>query len=233
MTRPESIENRWDILYRDYPEVYDAFMSVPYQPSLFDQVPEIIDIRGKTIADIGAGTGKSSLAMAKIAREVIGVEFEPAMLLQASQQAQAEGLANLKFVCGDALSIPLATNSVDLVTGFTLALFPAAQYRDFICEGQRVARKQVVYVGIPPGWYGGELDGIIENPYKGIVDSEMDRIFIEEFHFSYQDVFSIQDYGSVEKVISLYGFIFGKKVIDHIKTNHITSLKWKFRIYWS
>jgi hypothetical protein len=36
MSRPESIENRWDILYRDYPEIYAAFMNVPYQPSVFD-----------------------------------------------------------------------------------------------------------------------------------------------------------------------------------------------------
>lgn len=232
MTHPESIENRWDILYRDYPEVYDAFVSVPYHPSLFDQVPEIIDMRGKIIADVGAGTGKSSLAMAKISREVIGIEVEPAMLLQASQQAEAQGLANLKFVCGNALSIPLAANAVDLVTGFTLALFPAAQYREFIREGLRVARKQVVYVGIPPGWYGGELNDIIENPYKGTIDLEMDRIFIGEFHFQYQDVFSIQEYGTIDNIVNLYGFIFGKKVIDHLKKENKTSIRWKFRVYW-
>jgi len=31
--KPESIENRWDILYRDYPEVYDEFAVVPRTPS--------------------------------------------------------------------------------------------------------------------------------------------------------------------------------------------------------
>jgi hypothetical protein len=30
--QPETIENRWDILYRDYPEIYDAFSSFPYHP---------------------------------------------------------------------------------------------------------------------------------------------------------------------------------------------------------
>jgi hypothetical protein len=30
--RPETIENRWDILYEKYPEVYDEFASVPYKP---------------------------------------------------------------------------------------------------------------------------------------------------------------------------------------------------------
>jgi hypothetical protein len=33
---PETIENRWDILYRDYPEVYDRFGAFPYSPRPVD-----------------------------------------------------------------------------------------------------------------------------------------------------------------------------------------------------
>ena len=232
MSRPESIENRWDILYCEYPEVYEAFMSVPYQPSIFEQVPEIIDLCGKTIADVGAGTGKSSLALAKIARQVIGIEYEPAMLLQARQKAQDEESSRVIFLSGDALAIPLATNSVDIVTGFTLALFPPEQYRDFIREGLRVAKGKLVYVGISPGWYGGDLDYVIENPFKGKFDVEMDRIFIEEFQFAFQDVFSDQEYGTIENIVSIYGFIFGKKVIAHLKKENKTAVQWKYRVYW-
>jgi ubiquinone/menaquinone biosynthesis C-methylase UbiE len=232
VSRPESIENRWDILYSEYPEVYEAFMSVPYQPSIFEQVPEIIDLCGKTIADVGAGTGKSSLALAKIARQVIGIEYEPAMLLQARQKAQDEESSRVIFLSGDALAIPLATDSVDIVTGFTLALFPPEQYRDFIREGLRVAKGKLVYVGIPPGWYGGDLDCVIENPYKGKFDVEMDRIFIEEFQFAFQDVFSDQEYGTIENIVSIYGFIFGKKVIEHLKKENKTAVQWKYRVYW-
>jgi ubiquinone/menaquinone biosynthesis C-methylase UbiE len=232
VSRPESIENRWDILYSEYPEVYEAFMSVPYQPSIFEQVPEIIDLRGKTIADVGAGTGKSSSALAKIARQVIGIEYEPAMLLQACQRAQGEESSRVIFLSGDALAIPLASDSVDLVTGFTLALFPPEQYRDFIREGLRVAKGKLVYVGIPPGWYGGDLDFVIDNPFKGKFDAEMDRIFIEEFKFAYQDVFSNQDYGTIENIVSIYGFIFGKKVIEHLKKENKTAVQWKYRVYW-
>ncbi len=232
MPRPESIENRWDILYREYPEVYEAFMNVPYQPSVFEQVPEIIDLRGKIIADVGAGTGKSSLALARSARQVIGIEYEPAMLRQARQKAFGDEAARLIYLSGDARAIPLADHSVDVVTGFTLALFPAEQYREFICEGLRVAKGKVVYVGIPPGWYGGDLDHVIENPYKGKFDVEVDRIFIEEYQFTYQDVFSNQEYGTIENIVSIYGFIFGKKVIEHIKRENKTAIRWKYRVYW-
>ncbi|NSW53465.1 MAG: class I SAM-dependent methyltransferase [Anaerolineae bacterium] len=232
MPRPESIENRWDILYRDYPEVYEAFMNVPYQPSVFDQVPEMIDLHGKLIVDVGAGTGRSSRAVARTARQVIGIEYEPAMLRQARQAALGDEAARLIYLSGDACAIPLADNSVDIVTGFTLALFPAERYRDFIREGLRVAQDKVVYVGIPPGWYGGDLDPVIDNPYKGKFDVEVDRIFIEEYQFAYQDVFSNQDYGTIENIVSIYGFIFGKKVIEHIRREHITNIRWKYRVYW-
>jgi ubiquinone/menaquinone biosynthesis C-methylase UbiE len=230
--RPESIENRWDVLYRDYPEVYEAFSNVPYHPTIYEQLSEIIDLRGKCIADVGAGTGSSSLALARSARQVIGIEREPAMLRQAQQKAQREKAAHVVFLSGDALALPLADDSVDLVTGMTLAVYPPEGYRDFIREGLRVAKGPVVYVGIPPGWYGGDLYDVIENPYKDKVDAEVDRIFIEEFQFAHQDIFSDQEYGTVEHIVSIYGFIFGKKAIEYLRREKKTAIRYKFRVYW-
>lgn len=231
VSRPESIENRWDILYRDYPEVYEEFSNVPYHPTIYEQLPEIIDLHGKCIVDVGAGTGSSSLALAQSARRVIGIERESAMLQQAQQKARGKKLAHVTFLGGDALALPLADNSVDLVTGITLALYPPKQYRDFIREGLRVAKGSVVYIGIPPGWYGGDLHDVIEDVEK--VDHEVDHIFVEEFQFAYQDIFSNQEYGTVEHIVSTYGFIFGKKVIEYLKRESKTTIRWKFRVYWS
>jgi ubiquinone/menaquinone biosynthesis C-methylase UbiE len=230
MSRPESIENRWDILYRDYPEVYEAFSNTPYHPTVYEQLPGIIDLRGKCIADVGSGTGSSSLALAQSARQVIGIEREAAMLRLAWEKARGEGAERVTFLSGDALALPLADGSVDLVTGITLALYPPEQYRDFIREGLRVAKGPVVYLGIPPGWYGGDLYEVIEDAEK--VDDEVDRIFIEEFHFAYQDIFSDQEYGTVEHIVSTYGFIFGRKAIEYLKREKKTAIRWKFRVYW-
>jgi ubiquinone/menaquinone biosynthesis C-methylase UbiE len=230
MSRPESIENRWDILYRDYPEVYEAFSNTPYHPTIYEQLPGIIDLRGKRIADVGAGTGSSSLALARFARQVIGIEREAAMLQQAREKVSGAEAQQVTFLSGDALALPLADHSVDLVIGVTLALYPPAQYRDFIREGLRVAKGAVVYLGIPPGWYGGDLYEVIEDVDK--VDDEVDRIFIEEFHFAYQDIFSTQEYGTIEHIVSTYGFIFGKKAIEHLKRENKTTILWKFRVYW-
>jgi hypothetical protein len=80
-----------------------------------------------------------------------------------------------------------------------------------------VAKGKVVYVGIPPGWYGGNLDHVIEDPEKGTFDVEMDRIFIEEYQFATKMYSRNQEYGTIDNIVSIYGFIFGKKVIEHIK----------------
>ena len=114
MSRPQSIENRWDILYRDYPEVYEAFSNTPYRPTVYEQLSGIIDLRGKCIADVGAGTGSSSLALARLARQVIGIEREVAMLRQAREKARGEEAERITFLSGDALALPLADDSVDL-----------------------------------------------------------------------------------------------------------------------
>jgi len=231
MPKPESIENRWDILYRDYPEVYEAFSNTPYAPNVNEQLAEIIDLRGKCVADIGAGTGRSTLALARYARQVIGVEPEAAMLSVARDNARgAAAPGNLSFVGGDALALPLAQKSVDIVTGITLALYPPEQYRDFIRQGLRAARGPLVYLGISPGWYGGDLYHVIEDFEQ--VDDKIDRIFLEEFDFAYQDIYSVQEYGTIDHIVSTYGFIFGKKAIEHIKRENKTAITWKFRVYW-
>ncbi len=230
MPRPESIENRWDILYRDYPEVYEAFSNTPYHPTVYEQLAGIFDLRGKSIVDVGAGTGSSSQALSRYARQVIGIEREPAMLRLAREKAQDEGAEKVTFLSGDALALPLVDEAVDLVTGITLALYPPEQYCDFIHEGLRVAKGPVVYLGIPPGWYGGDLYEMIEDVDK--VDDAVDRIFIQEFQFAYQDIFSVQEYGTVEHIVSTYGFIFGRKAIEYLKRKKKTAIRWKFRVYW-
>jgi ubiquinone/menaquinone biosynthesis C-methylase UbiE len=229
MTRPLSIENRWDILYRDYPDVYDAFTNTPYHPAVYEELPKMVDLAGRLVADVGSGSGVSSFGLARFARRVIGIEKEPAMLRLAREKSAQAGLGRVSFLAGDALRLPLASASVDLVMGITLALYPPEQYRDFIREGLRAATTQVVYLGIPPGWYGGDLANVIDDVDEDLLVIE--KIFLDEFHFSYQDIDSIQEYGSLEQITSTYGFIFGQQAINYLKKEQKTSIHWKFRVY--
>lgn len=225
--KPESIEGRWDILYRDYPKVYDEFARVPKTPPL--NVRERFNLQGKTIVDVGSGTGDSSFVYAKLAKEVIGVEIEESMIELAETRAKEEKIKNTRFILGDAKKIPIKDNSVDAVIGATLAPHDPDDFRDFAKEAERITMKGgiIIFLNIAPNWNGGELHEII-----GDTDDwgyRADKV-LEECGFEYEDLFQDQEYGSLDKIIRTYGFIFGKKVIDYLKKNNKTNIRWKLRI---
>jgi ubiquinone/menaquinone biosynthesis C-methylase UbiE len=230
--RPESIENRWDILYRDYPEVYEEFASVPYSKNWIDVARTITGLRGKVVADIGSGTGKSTFLFARYAKEVIGIEPEDAMREVAVKNAQALGVGNVSFRNGWAASIPLEDSSVDMVVSVGGAFFHEAEgVRSFTHEAKRVTKPGgwILLFNLAPGWYGGELSQIVLG--KRRTESNAPRI-LDGFGLKIRDYFATHDYGTVEKAVRTYGFIFGKSAIDYLRAHQKTTIKWKWRVHY-
>jgi ubiquinone/menaquinone biosynthesis C-methylase UbiE len=234
-TKPETIENRWDILYRDYPEIYDEFASFPYDPPMIEVIHAMFDLSGKEIVDIGSGSGLSTFPLAKYAKRVIGVEPEKAMRELAEKKALELGIRNTKFIEGRAEAIPLDGKSVDVVTAFTATLHPPKRMVPlFVAEASRITKYGglVLAIDIAPGWYGGELAEIIGDEDADTESWVKHGAFVDDAGFSYKDIDQSQDYGSLEKIIGTYGFIFGRKAIDHLRTHKKTTIKWRFRIFY-
>ena len=234
-TKLETIENRWDILYKDYPEVYDAFARVPYDPPLVDVIHDKCNLNGKAIVDVGSGSGLSTFDLAKYAKTVIGVEPEESMRDLAEKKALELGVSNVQFIKGLAEAIPFDDSNVDMVTAFFATLYPAEQMAtQFIVEASRVVKPGglVIAVDVAPGWYGGELAEIIEDKDADVEAWAKHRAFVEVAGFSYKDIEQTQEYGSVGKIIGTYGFIFGRKVIEYLRSHNKTSIKWHFRMFY-
>jgi ubiquinone/menaquinone biosynthesis C-methylase UbiE len=232
--RPESIENRWDILYRDYPEVYDEFGSVEVQGTKWiDKARKIISFKGKTVADIGSGSGKSTFEIAEYAASVIGVEPQDEMKALAVKNAASLGLTNIMFKKGQAADIPLEAKSVDItvsVTGFIF--YDAISAQRFMREAERITKPggYILSVGIAPRWVlGGELTPLLLGTKKR---EDIFDLLMSRHGFTHKDYFSISDFGSVDNVVRVFGFIFGRKVIDYLKRHQKSSIKWKMRIYY-
>jgi ubiquinone/menaquinone biosynthesis C-methylase UbiE len=223
ITRPETIENRWDRLYAEFPDIYDAFASYPYTPKPIDIVVGRFPITGADVVDLGSGSGRSAIPLAEHARSVVGVEAEPAMLAVAERAAAEQGVTNVRFVLGTSEALPLSDESADVITAFTSP--------GDLAEVMRVLRPGGVFVtlDIAPGWYGGEWAGVIGDPDSGA--EERSRALVAA-GFSYEDVDSVQEYGTTEAMIATYGFIFGKRAIDHIRATGRTSVRWRYRIHW-
>ena len=232
--RPETIENQWDILYRDYPEVYDEFAAVSRKPSGIEVVRKMFPLEGKIVADIGSGSGKSTIPLAKYAKKVIGIEPEDAMRNLAIKNAK--GIKNIEFRKGWAKKIPLKNSSVDYVTGFTLVgLHNFKDMNDFVREASRIIKNNgfIISLDIAPKWYGGELAPIILGKTRTAKNFDFEeRIdnYLKKLGFKHKDFFQIQDYKSVKNAIRTYGFIFGKKTIDYIEKHKKTKIKWKLRV---
>ena len=213
--RPETLENRWDILYRDYPEVYEEFASVPYSKSWLAAARRITGFRGKVVADIGSGTGKSTFEVARYSKRVIGIEPEDAMRKIAVEKAAELGLRNVSFMEGQAERIPLAEGSVDMTIAVTAASFYNKEnMKSFSGEAQRITRKggRILVLESAPGWYGGELSHVILGKKKSPwTETSKDRVF-EELGFSRRDFYLSSDYGTVEKAVRTYGFISARRL---------------------
>jgi demethylmenaquinone methyltransferase/2-methoxy-6-polyprenyl-1,4-benzoquinol methylase len=98
---------------------------------------------GDRALDLCCGTGDIAFALQAAGAGVVGIDFSPAMLAVAQERAKNGGgavdPARLQFLCADALKIPFADGSFDVVTvGYGLRNL--ASWERGLEEMARVAR---------------------------------------------------------------------------------------------
>ncbi len=88
---------------------------------------EAVDLRpGRRVLDVATGNGNAALAAARRFCEVIGIDYVPALLVDARRRATAEGL-QVSFQEGDAEDIPFPDASFDYVLSTIGAMFAPDQ----------------------------------------------------------------------------------------------------------
>ncbi|KRD44627.1 hypothetical protein ASE38_11120 [Cellulomonas sp. Root930] len=91
-------------------------------------------VLGKRVLDIASGSGYGSSLLAESAASVVGVDVSEEAVAYATA---TYGTPNLEFRHGDAQSIPLADDSVDVVVTFE-TIEHVADYHRFVMEIDRV-----------------------------------------------------------------------------------------------
>lgn len=80
-------------------------------------LPALAGLTGREeLLDVATATGNTAFALAPHARQVVGVDLTPEMLVRAREQAEARGIANVAFQEGDAEHLPFPDGSFDVVT---------------------------------------------------------------------------------------------------------------------
>jgi ubiquinone/menaquinone biosynthesis C-methylase UbiE len=91
----------------------------------------IADFHGKTVVDLGAGTGRLSCMAAPLARQVVAVDYAPDMLRVAAEKLARIRADGWRIVTADMRELPLPDRCVDIVTaGWSVCYLANANNQD-------------------------------------------------------------------------------------------------------
>ena len=113
-----------------------------------DVLRHYLPLHGRTIIDVGCGTGGWAKFMAREGARIIGIDFQPAVLQTARQATEGMDAA---YAAASGEALPIAAESVDAVVFFnSLHHVPIAAMPHALCEADRVVRPDgLIYVAEP------------------------------------------------------------------------------------
>ncbi len=143
-------------------------------------------VTGKSVLDIASGEGYGSALLAKVAESVVGVDIIPEVVEYAVQQYSS--FQNLKFIVGSCDAVPLADNSVEVVTSFE-TIEHHDQHEEMMCEIKRVLTSDGVLILSSPNRLTYSDEPKYSNPFH------VKELYYEELvdllskHFKYFQIF--------------------------------------------
>jgi ubiquinone/menaquinone biosynthesis C-methylase UbiE len=109
-------ETLWEIadllVYNKFPELYDKKVKFTWG---IDEIIEKQSLAGKTVADVGAGSGMLAFLLARYAETVYAIEPISSFRTYIRQKAEKGGYRNLYPIDGFLDSIPFPGNSFDIL----------------------------------------------------------------------------------------------------------------------
>ena len=141
-----SEKRHWDEFWASSPEMADVYAN---DDRLVRFLLSRLDVKGKRVLEVGAGTGRDSLALAKRGAHVVTIDYSDQSLRLTRGVAGDE----LDIVCGDALSLPFADGSFDIVFHQGLLEHFRAPL-DLLRENHRVLKAGGhLLVDVPQRWH--------------------------------------------------------------------------------
>ena len=123
--------------------------------------------KNDTVLDLYCGVGTITLAMAKVAGKVIGVEVIPQAVEDAKDNAARNGITNAEFFCGDAGQAALELEKQGIKADVVVVDPPRKGLNaDTIEALSRFAPRRIVYVSCDPATLARDVALLKERGYR-------------------------------------------------------------------
>lgn len=156
---PYIIETLGNIKYRIYPNTFFQ-LNTKQAKKMYDLVLKACKLSLKeTVLDAYCGVGSIGLYIAKMAKEVIGIEYNKDSVIAANENAKINNIKNAKFLQGDATML-LPKMIADGVNFDVIVVDPprTGLEESFIEALLEAKVKRIVYVSCNPATLAKDLD---------------------------------------------------------------------------
>ena len=151
----------FDWLSSRHPDLYHRFALT--STGLMHELDRLLDLTGLDVLDIGAGTGRTSLAAAEKARHVTCIDAFESVVYFGRQVLHQAGLSNFDYLRGDCNSLPFPDDRFDACISSWAILSFFEAYRVLKPGGV------LIWLGPAPGALCGELTATLAPVFPKIV----------------------------------------------------------------
>jgi demethylmenaquinone methyltransferase/2-methoxy-6-polyprenyl-1,4-benzoquinol methylase len=109
--RPDEVSGMFDDVAKGYDRTNDILSAGNSILWRIATVKAVAPVAGDRVLDVAAGTGTSSVALAKSGARVVALDFSPGMIAEGRRRHP-----DIEFVQGDALALPFGDEEFDAVT---------------------------------------------------------------------------------------------------------------------
>ena len=133
-----AFQERWHLAYAAAPEVFEAFCRAEDpEERIARRLLELMDLEGRTLLELGCGTGRLGRALAPRAGCYVGLDASRPMLAR----AQAKDLRGAALIQARGEALPLRDGSIDaIVAAWVLVNLSPGRSERILNETQRVLR---------------------------------------------------------------------------------------------
>jgi ubiquinone/menaquinone biosynthesis C-methylase UbiE len=225
-----------ELIYQSEAEGYERLIRhEDHQGNLLRALQEIVSVKGRTVIDLGAGTGRFTRALAASASHVLAVDISPHMLRLARTELLKGEQTGWGIIVGDNRHLPVRSGAADIViAGWSFGhatVWHAGQWRDeiitCIAEMMRVLRKGGTAI-ICETLGTGSLE---PHPPTSTLDDYYRYIETEQW-FERIQISTDYKFDTVDEAVETIRFFFGEDLAGRVAMNQWSIVPEWTGIWW-